>query len=98
MSSWIKRTALAAVATVALMGAASAQVTPSNPPWGWLWVGDNPAETWGGQTVPFDDTKIFGNWSLFPDTTPPLLFAVIGSFGCYLYGRYGRRLLGGDAT
>jgi hypothetical protein len=35
---------------------------------------------------------------LFPTTTWPLIFAVIGSYGCYLFGRYGRRLLGGDVT
>jgi hypothetical protein len=35
---------------------------------------------------------------LFPGTSLALLFAVLGSFGCYLYGRYGRRLLGGDVT
>jgi len=35
---------------------------------------------------------------LFSDTTLSLVFAVLGSFGCYLYGRYGRRPLGGDAT
>jgi len=35
---------------------------------------------------------------LFPTTTWPLLLAVFGSYGCYLFGRYGRRLLGGEAT
>ena len=35
---------------------------------------------------------------LFPGTTWSLLLAVIASYGCYLYGRYGRRLLGGDVT
>jgi len=35
---------------------------------------------------------------LFVGETWTLLFAVIGSYGCYLYGRYGRRLLGGDVT
>ena len=35
---------------------------------------------------------------LFAAETWTLLFAVIGSYGCYLYGRYGRRLLGGDVT
>ena len=35
---------------------------------------------------------------LFPQATWPLCFAVLGSYACYLYGRYGRRLLGGDAT
>ncbi|MBK1662458.1 hypothetical protein [Paracraurococcus ruber] len=34
---------------------------------------------------------------LFSDATLTLVLAVLGSFGCYLYGRYGRRLLGGDA-
>jgi uncharacterized membrane protein SpoIIM required for sporulation len=28
---------------------------------------------------------------LFPDTTLPLLLAVLGAFGGYLYGRHGRR-------
>jgi len=31
---------------------------------------------------------------LFQSETWTLLFAVAGSFGCYLYGRFGRRLLG----
>ena len=35
---------------------------------------------------------------LFPTATWPLLLAVVGSYGCYLYGRYGRRLLGGDVA
>lgn len=33
---------------------------------------------------------------LFSDAALSLIFAILGSFGCYLYGRYGRRLLGGD--
>jgi hypothetical protein len=33
---------------------------------------------------------------LFSDDTLSLVLAILGSFGCYLYGRYGRRLLGGD--
>ena len=35
--------------------------------------------------------SVFG---LFPQETAPLLLAVIASFGCYLYGRHGRRLFG----
>jgi hypothetical protein len=30
--------------------------------------------------------SVFG---LFPQETAPLLLAVIGAFGCYLYGRHG---------
>ena len=33
---------------------------------------------------------------LFVGETWTLLFAILGSYGCYLYGRFGRRLLGGD--
>ena len=29
-------------------------------------------------------------FGLFPQETAPLLLAVLGSFGCYLYGRHGR--------
>ncbi len=32
---------------------------------------------------------------LFPQQTVPLLLAVAGAFGCYLYGRYRRRWLRG---
>ena len=35
---------------------------------------------------------------LFPGSTWSLLLAVLASYGCYLYGRYGRRLLGGEVT
>ena len=28
-------------------------------------------------------------FGLFPQETAPLLLAVLGSFGCYLYGRHG---------
>ncbi len=31
--------------------------------------------------------SVFG---LFPQETAPLLLAVLGAFGCYLYGRHGR--------
>jgi len=29
---------------------------------------------------------------LFPDTTVPLMLAVLGAFGGYLFGRHGHRL------
>jgi hypothetical protein len=32
--------------------------------------------------------SVFG---LFPQETVPLLLAVLGAFGCYLYGRHGSR-------
>lgn len=32
--------------------------------------------------------SVFG---LFPQETGPLLLAVTGAFGCYLYGRHGQR-------
>ncbi|MBX6746221.1 MAG: hypothetical protein QJR07_20870 [Acetobacteraceae bacterium] len=35
--------------------------------------------------------SVFG---LFPQETAPLLLAVIGSYICYLYGRYGHRRFG----
>jgi len=34
---------------------------------------------------------------LFPQETAPLLLAVIGSYICYLYGRYRHRRLGSTA-
>ena len=35
---------------------------------------------------------------LFPQQTWPLLLAVGGSYGCYLYGRHGRRLFSGEVA
>ena len=35
--------------------------------------------------------SVFG---LFPQETVPLLLAVAAAFGCYLYGRHGRRWSG----
>jgi hypothetical protein len=35
---------------------------------------------------------------LFPPQTWPLIMAVCGSYGCYLYGRFGRRLFSGEVA
>lgn len=31
---------------------------------------------------------------LFPQETMPMLLAVLGAFGCYLFGRHGQRRFG----
>ena len=39
--------------------------------------------------------SVFG---LFPQETVPLLITVLACFGCYLYGRHGRRWFGSSSV
>jgi hypothetical protein len=39
--------------------------------------------------------SVFG---LFPQETVPLLLAVVAAFGCYLFGRHGRRRFGSGSV
>ena len=41
---------------------------------------------------------LMSGFGLFPQETVPLLLAVVGAFGCHLYGRHGRRFGRGAAA